>query len=136
MRTLYGSKADREVIVRWCSSRHDGWGVPHRRETVAVEDVKVDLTYVGAGPAWVLRDRHRTGGGSLAARLAADRRDRFLPPECLGPATRAKLGVDLDVIDDAGHLAGDERPEAIADLFARLNSPSDHAFTDKDPSAP
>lgn len=54
--------------------------------------------------------------------VATGAHDRFLPPERLAPATRAKLGVDLSVIDDAGHLAVDERPEAITDLVDTLSA--------------
>ncbi|MFC3492619.1 alpha/beta fold hydrolase [Glycomyces rhizosphaerae] len=52
--------------------------------------------------------------------VATGAHDRFLPPERLGPAAREKLGVDLEVIDGAGHLAGDERPEAVTDLVDAL----------------
>jgi pimeloyl-ACP methyl ester carboxylesterase len=280
LHTLYKSKADREVIARWCRSRLDTWEMPHRRETVALEDARVHLTHVGAGPAQVLfvpgtnfnaassltiaeslarrwsvllvdlpgqpglssgerpRVAHREWygrklaevldatdaaptvavghslGGSVLLSCDSDRivgrvllapagivplhvemrmmvpslrwllapslertesmlggftapgnpppetivqwlhlvavhcrstlappplpdetlyrrrgsplivatgaHDRFLPPERLGPATRAKLGVDIEVIDSAGHLAGDERPEAVADLVDLL----------------
>jgi pimeloyl-ACP methyl ester carboxylesterase len=291
LRTLYRSKADREVVARWCRSRLDAWDVPHRRETVALEDAQVHLTHVGPGPARVLfvpgtnfnaassltlaeslarrwgvtvvdlpgqpglssgerpRAAHRewygrklaevleaidaepvvalghslggavllscdsnriTGrvllapagivslhvdmrmmvpslrwllapslertkamlGGftapgnappesiaqwlylvavhcrstlappplpdkTLQRRLgsplivAAGAHDRFLPPDNLDSATRAKLGVDLEVIEGAGHLAGDECPEAVADLvhllMTRIDSSTDHA---------
>lgn len=54
LHTLYKSKADREVVARWCRSRLDAWEVPHRRETVDVGDARVHLTHVGVGPARVL----------------------------------------------------------------------------------
>ena len=290
LRTLYRSKADREVVARWCRSRLDAWEVPHRRETVDVGDAQVHLTRVGAGPAQVLfvpgtnfnaaasltiaaslarrwsvilvdlpgqpglssgeRPRaahrewygrklaevlnaidtepvvavgHSLGGAvllscdseriagrvllapagiaplhvdirmmvpslrwllaptlerteamlegftapgnpppesiaqwlhfvavhcrstlappplpdeTLQRRLgsplivATGAHDRFLPPSRLGPAARAKLDVDLEVIDGAGHLAGDERPEAVTDLVDLLMTridPADHA---------
>jgi pimeloyl-ACP methyl ester carboxylesterase len=60
--------------------------------------------------------RHR--GTPLA--VATGAHDCFLPPDRLGPAVRTKLGTDLHVIDDAGHLAGDEHPERIADLVDAL----------------
>ncbi|MCC3763484.1 alpha/beta hydrolase [Glycomyces sp. TRM65418] len=52
--------------------------------------------------------------------VATGAHDRFLPPARLAPATRAKLGVDLQVIDGAGHLVVDERPEEVADLVDAL----------------
>ncbi|MCD0447357.1 alpha/beta hydrolase [Glycomyces sp. A-F 0318] len=280
LRSLYKSDADREVVARWCRSRLDAWGVPHRRETVEVSDALVHLTRVGSGPVEVVfvpgtnfnaaanlavaevlarrrgvvlvdlpgqpglssgerpRAAHRgwygrkvaealeaigadrviavghSLGGSvvlscdseriagrvllapagvaplrLDPRMAAsslgwllastpertaamlegftapghappeaivewlglvaahcrstlappplpgavlERRkgspliaatgahDRFLPPDRLGPAVRAGLGVELHVIDGAGHLAADERPEAVAALVDRM----------------
>lgn len=63
--------------------------------------------------------------------VATGAHDRFLPPERLGPAAREQLGVDLEVIEGAGHLAGDERPEAVADLvdvlMNRVDSRADRA---------
>lgn len=63
--------------------------------------------------------------------VAAGAHDRFLPPDRLGPVARAKLGVDLDVIDGVGHLAGDERPEAVTDLvgllMSRIDNRTEHA---------
>lgn len=63
--------------------------------------------------------------------VAAGAHDRFLPPGRLGPMVREKLGTDLEVIDGAGHLAGDEQPEAVADLIGllmdRIDAPAGHA---------
>jgi pimeloyl-ACP methyl ester carboxylesterase len=65
----------------------------------------------------------RLRGTPLA--VATGAHDRFLPPDRLAPAARAKLGVDLHVIEHAGHLAVDERPEAIADLVETLHTRTD-----------
>jgi pimeloyl-ACP methyl ester carboxylesterase len=40
-------------------------------------------------------------------------RDCFLPVKPLSAATRGKLGTDLQVLADAGHLVPDERPESV-----------------------
>ena len=295
LRTLYRSKADREVVARWCRFRLDAWEVPHRRETVAVEGAQVHLTHVGAGPSQVLfvpgtnfnaassltlaeslarrwsvilvdlpgqpglssggrpRAAHREWygrklaevleaigaepvvalghslGGSVLLSCDSDRiagrvllapagivplhvdlrmmapslrwllaptlerteamlqgftapgnpppesivqwlhlvavhcrstlappplpdevlqrhrgsplivatgaHDRFLPPARLGPAVRDKLGVDLHVIDDAGHLAADEQSAAVTALVALMLADPDTllaSFTRKD----
>ncbi|MFE7598484.1 alpha/beta fold hydrolase [Streptomyces sp. NPDC057494] len=42
--------------------------------------------------------------------------DVFLPMNRLRPAARTRLGVDLDVIDGAGHLVVEEHPAALAAL--------------------
>ncbi|MGW8356882.1 alpha/beta fold hydrolase [Streptomyces wedmorensis] len=42
--------------------------------------------------------------------------DVFLPLKRLRPAARTRLGVDLDVIDGAGHLVVEEQPTALAAL--------------------
>ncbi|SDD79792.1 alpha/beta fold hydrolase [Glycomyces harbinensis] len=54
LRSLYKSHADREVIARWCRTRLDAWDVPHRRETVALDDAIVHLTYAGTGSTRVV----------------------------------------------------------------------------------
>lgn len=57
--------------------------------------------------------------------VATGAHDRFLPPARLRPAVRARLGTELHVVDDAGHLAPDERPEAITALVDRLAAEPD-----------
>jgi pimeloyl-ACP methyl ester carboxylesterase len=289
LRDLYKSRADREVIVRWCRARLDAWEVPHRRETIAVEGTPVHLTHIGTGPARVVfvpgtnfnaatsltvarslarhwgttlidlpgqpglssgerpHAAHRAWyghmlaetldafgadqvvavghslGGSVLLSCDSDRiagrvllapagviplhvdmrmmvpslrwllapsqersealladftapghappeaivqwlqlvaahcrstlappplpeavlrrrlgsplivatgaHDCFLPPARLGPAVRERLGVDLHVIDDAGHLAADEQPEAITTLVALMLADPDAPLT-------
>lgn len=62
--------------------------------------------------------------------VATGAHDRFLPPDHLGPAVKERLGLDLHVIADAGHLVTEERPEAITALvdlmLTDLDSPPDH----------
>jgi len=42
--------------------------------------------------------------------------DVFLPPRRLGSAVRRRLGVELRVIGDAGHLVVEEHAEQLAAL--------------------
>jgi pimeloyl-ACP methyl ester carboxylesterase len=52
--------------------------------------------------------------------VATGEHDTFLPPARLrGPALE-RLGAELRVIADAGHLVTDERPEAIAELVEEV----------------
>ncbi|MFI6106305.1 alpha/beta fold hydrolase [Streptomyces sp. NPDC051310] len=60
-------------------------------------------------PATLLSDRR-----SAPCMVKTGRHDVFLPPEALGPATRHGLGVDVQVVESAGHLLMDERPDAVA----------------------
>jgi pimeloyl-ACP methyl ester carboxylesterase len=47
-------------------------------------------------------------------------RDCFLPVESLQTAVREKLATSLQVLQLAGHLTPDERPEAIVEAIAPL----------------
>ncbi|MEV5969633.1 alpha/beta hydrolase [Streptomyces sp. NPDC051921] len=46
--------------------------------------------------------------------------DVFLPPRRLGAVVRRKLGVELEVVERAGHLVPEERPELLAALVDRV----------------
>ena len=46
--------------------------------------------------------------------------DCFLPVPPLAAAARAKLGVDLDVVAEAGHLAPEDQPQRVADAISAL----------------
>ncbi|MGW6563932.1 alpha/beta fold hydrolase [Streptomyces sp. NPDC054975] len=46
--------------------------------------------------------------------------DVFLPPARLAPAAEHRLGVDLRVLDGAGHLVLEQSPERVADLVAEF----------------
>ncbi|WP_158299860.1 alpha/beta fold hydrolase [Glycomyces paridis] len=46
MRSLYKSRADREVVARWCRERVTG----HETRTAELGDVRVHLTVIGEGP--------------------------------------------------------------------------------------
>ncbi|MFF9628962.1 alpha/beta fold hydrolase [Streptomyces fradiae] len=50
--------------------------------------------------------------------------DVFLPPRRLGPAARAALGAELDVVPDAGHLVVEESPEYLASLLEAPGRPA------------
>lgn len=91
-----------EPVVQWLNLVATHW-----RSTLAPPPL----------PAAMLRRLHGT-----PLLVATGAHDRFLPPDRLAPATRAKLGAELHVIDDAGHLAVDERPELIADLVDTLTA--------------
>ncbi|MFM9372172.1 alpha/beta fold hydrolase [Streptomyces sp. Da 82-17] len=43
-------------------------------------------------------------------------RDILLPPRALAPAIRSALGVELQVMSDAGHLEVEEQPQYLAGL--------------------
>lgn len=51
---------------------------------------------------------------SMPALVATGRFDPFLPPRALGPAARRRLGLELRVIEGAGHLLLDEAPVEVA----------------------
>lgn len=46
--------------------------------------------------------------------VATGHHDVFLPPHVLSPAVRRRLGTNLKVVDDAGHLILDEEPARVA----------------------
>lgn len=46
--------------------------------------------------------------------------DVFLPPKRLGPAAQDKLGIELSVVMDAGHLVVEEEPGRIAGLVSQV----------------
>jgi pimeloyl-ACP methyl ester carboxylesterase len=46
--------------------------------------------------------------------------DCFLPVPPLAAAARSKLGVDLDVVTDAGHLTPEDQPARVADAVGAL----------------
>ncbi|ORT57816.1 alpha/beta hydrolase [Streptomyces sp. CB03238] len=62
-------------------------------------------------PAAVLGDRRAT-----PCVVMTGRHDVFLPPRTLRAAARRGLGVDVKVVESAGHLLMDERPEAVANV--------------------
>ncbi|WP_141925385.1 alpha/beta fold hydrolase [Haloactinospora alba] len=48
--------------------------------------------------------------------VAAGEHDTFLPPHRLAPAVRRRLGTHLEILPEAGHLAGEEYPARVAAL--------------------
>ncbi|MEU1798800.1 alpha/beta fold hydrolase [Streptomyces californicus] len=50
--------------------------------------------------------------------VATGRHDPFLPPHALGPAVRDRLGLELKVIEQAGHLVVDEATAEVAALVS------------------
>jgi pimeloyl-ACP methyl ester carboxylesterase len=68
-------------------------------------------------PAVVLRGRQ-----SMPCAVVAGRHDVFLPPQALEPAARRGLGVDLQVVEDAGHLLLEEEPKAVAAIVHGLGA--------------
>jgi len=73
----------------------------------------------------VARHAHSSGPPGIATpstatarrRVVSGRHDTFLPPRRLGPAVRRALGIDLDVVADAGHLLVEEAPEYVVSLI-------------------
>lgn len=53
--------------------------------------------------------------------VASGDHDVFLPPHRLAAAVRARLGVELEVIKDCGHLAPHDQPGRIATLLDSLS---------------
>lgn len=60
-------------------------------------------------PAAVLSDRRATRRVVMTGR-----HDVFLPPWTMRPAARRGLGVGVHVVESAGHLLMEERPDAVA----------------------
>ncbi|WND34993.1 alpha/beta hydrolase [Streptomyces sp. BB1-1-1] len=54
---------------------------------------------------------------SIPRIVVAGRHDVFLPPRRLGPAVRDRLGVDLGVVPEAGHLLVEERADYLTTLL-------------------
>lgn len=57
--------------------------------------------------------------GTPRAVLCGDQ-DCFLPVPPLAAATRARFGVDLDVVADAGHLTPEDQPARVAEAVGAL----------------
>ncbi|MDJ0466646.1 alpha/beta fold hydrolase [Streptomyces sp. H27-C3] len=70
----------------------------------------------GPLPAAILKERR-----SIPSVVATGRHDTFLPPHVLGPAARRALGAEVKVVDGAGHLLLEERPDAVAALVQGLD---------------
>ncbi|MBT2509382.1 alpha/beta hydrolase [Streptomyces sp. ISL-98] len=68
-------------------------------------------------PAVVLKGRRST-----SCAVVTGRHDVFLPPQALGPAARRGLGVDVQVVEGAGHLLLEEEPEAVAAIVRGLDA--------------
>ncbi|MEV0600384.1 alpha/beta hydrolase [Streptomyces sp. NPDC050315] len=63
-------------------------------------------------PAALLKERRAT-----PCMVMTGRHDVFLPPSALGPAAAQRLGVELRVVEEAGHLLLDEAPHTAAELI-------------------
>lgn len=51
-------------------------------------------------------------------RIMVGEADRFFPPATVRPVASERLGAEVAVIDHAGHLLPDERPQVVADVLA------------------
>jgi pimeloyl-ACP methyl ester carboxylesterase len=51
---------------------------------------------------------------------AVGEHDCFFPPERLAVGTRSPLGREPHIVARAGHLLGEERPDAVVDMVAEL----------------
>ncbi|MCX4986601.1 alpha/beta fold hydrolase [Streptomyces sp. NBC_00572] len=74
--------------------------------------------------------RHARSSGAPGLATVPDRRvprrvvtgehDVFLPPRRLEDAVRRRLGVELGIVEGAGHLVIEEEPDLLADLVGRV----------------
>lgn len=55
-------------------------------------------------------------------RVLVGAEDCFFVPQGLRPAVRDRLGVQLDVVDGAGHLLVDEAPQSVVDVVLAVTS--------------
>ncbi|MEV6395461.1 alpha/beta hydrolase [Streptomyces sp. NPDC051907] len=62
----------------------------------------------------------RVPSRSVPRRVVTGEHDVFLPPRRLRAAVRHKLGVELGVVEGAGHLVTEEAPDRLADLVGRV----------------